>query len=312
MNFFQELDQTMKQDFGNRGLLCSLPENPVEQAFVILSSARRVILLTGFPVRMEDGTIIGETDGPSGTADLAAALIGWGAEVLVVTDRPSFALLNEALSYRAPKAALALLPDEQPELFIREYVQAFRPTHFISLERPGKAKDGHFHNMRGEVIDDMVTDSSLFLSEAKRVGAVTISIGDGGNEMGMGTFQEAICRHVPSGEKICTKDAADLTLAAGVSNWWGWGLAALLSLHAGKSLLPTEEQECETLHRVVLAGGVDGCTKKQTETVDQLSMTVHLSILRSVTLLLEKELAARSSQMPLLHGKAVQTLTQTA
>ena len=57
---------------------------------------------------------------------------------------------------------------------------------------------------------------------------------------------------------------------------------------------------------------MDGCTKKQTETVDQLSMTVHLSILRSVTLLLEKELAARSSQMPLLHGKAVQTLTQTA
>ena len=98
MNFFQALDQSMKQDFGNRGLLCSLPENPVEQAFVILSSARRVILLTGFPVRMEDGTIIGETDGPSGTADLAAALIGWGAEVLVVTDRPSFALLIEALS----------------------------------------------------------------------------------------------------------------------------------------------------------------------------------------------------------------------
>lgn len=39
--------------------------------------------------------------------------------------------------------------------------------------------------MRGETIDDMITDSALFLSEARAFGAETISIGDGGNEMGM-------------------------------------------------------------------------------------------------------------------------------
>ena len=101
----------------------------------------------------------------------------------------------------------------------------------------------------------------------------------------------------PSGDAICTKEAADLTLAAGVSNWWGWGMAALLSLHTGTSLLPTEGQECESLHRVVLAGGVDGCTKERTETVDQLPMSVHLSILRSVACLVEEHLEQEADRL---------------
>ena len=74
------------------------------------------------------------------------------------------------------------------QLLIRTFIRDAKPTHLISLERPGKAENGHYHSMRGEVLDDMITDSALFLSEAKKAGAVTISIGDGGNEMGMGTY----------------------------------------------------------------------------------------------------------------------------
>ena len=101
--------------------------------------------------------------------------------------------------------------------------------------------------------------------------------------MGMGTYRHEIEAHVPCGKLICASEAADITLASGVSNWWGWGIAALLSLQAGLYLLPTESQEAELLHRVVEAGGVDGCTKEHTETVDHLSLAVHLSVLRSVS-----------------------------
>ena len=283
MNFYHQLDAIMKQDMGGRGLLTSLPENPIKEAAESLRHAARVILLTGFPVRMEDGGCIGETDGPSGTANLAFAFTQVGAQVLVVTDRASYHLLEEALSYRAPKAALSMIPEAAFGDFIRDCIRSFRPTHFISLERPGKALDGHYHNMRGETIDDMITDSALFLSEARAFGAETISIGDGGNEMGMGTYRHEIEAHVPCGKLICASEAADITLASGVSNWWGWGIAALLSLQAGLYLLPTESQEAELLHRVVEAGGVDGCTKEHTETVDHLSLAVHLSVLRSVS-----------------------------
>lgn len=66
MTFFKDLDTIMKQDFGNRGLLKALPDNPIRETLETLSTARRVILLTGFPVRLEDGTYVGETDGPLG------------------------------------------------------------------------------------------------------------------------------------------------------------------------------------------------------------------------------------------------------
>ena len=283
MTFFKDLDTIMKQDFGNRGLLKALPDNPIQETLNTLADARRVILLTGFPVRLSDGSFVGETDGPLGTADIAAALTALGASVLVITDEPAFSIVSDVVCYRAPKAKLMMLPKTDTGDFIRNCIKTFAPTHLISLERPGKAANGHYHSMRGEVLDDMITDSALFLSEAKKSGATTISIGDGGNEMGMGTYRHEIEAHVPCGKLICGSEAADITLASGVSNWWGWGIAALLSLQAGLYLLPTESQEAELLHRVVEAGGVDGCTKEHTETVDHLSLAVHLSVLRSVS-----------------------------
>lgn len=290
MLFYSSLDKIMTQDLGNRGFLRVLPPNPVAEIADSLKTASRVILLTGFPVRLGEDNFIGETDGPSGTANLASAFTNVNAEVLVVTDLASYALMKEALAYRAPKAKLVLLPEEDTETFIRSCIADFAPTHFISLERPGKAKDGHYHNMRGELIDDMITDSGLFLSESKRFGAVTISIGDGGNEMGMGTYYDQVAEHVPCGDIIGTAEGADLALASGVSNWWGWGIAALLSLQAGKNLLPSESEETELLHRVVLAGGVDGCTKENVDTIDNLPLDAHLALLRDVIALVNDQI----------------------
>ena len=45
----------------------------------------------------------------------------------------------------------------------------------------------------------------------------------------------------------------------------------------------SEEKETELLRRVVDAGGVDGCTRERTMTVDHLALDVHLSVLRAVT-----------------------------
>ena len=81
MTFYETLDSIMKQDFGGRGLLASLPASPLAAVSASLAHAKRAVLLTGFPVRMPDGSITGETDGPSGTANLAAALTAAGCGV---------------------------------------------------------------------------------------------------------------------------------------------------------------------------------------------------------------------------------------
>lgn len=64
MTFFKDLDTIMKQDFGNRGLLKALPDNPIQETLNTLADARRVILLTGFPVRLSDGSYVGEPTAP--------------------------------------------------------------------------------------------------------------------------------------------------------------------------------------------------------------------------------------------------------
>lgn len=285
MNYYTELDKIMKQDFGGRGLLAALPDAPLKETAASLTHAEHVLLLTGFPVRKPDGSCIGETDGPSGTANLAAAFTALGCRVTVLTDTLSFGLLEAALSFRAPEAELLLLPETETEAFLRQMLAERKPSHFISLERPGKARDGHYYNMRGQVIDDMITDSELCLSLARESGAVILSIGDGGNEMGMGTFRNYIESDVPFGELICAEQSADFTLASGVSNWWGWGIASLLSIETGKNLLPTPEEETLLLQHVVDAGGVDGATKEHTMTVDSLPLSTHLEILRQTTIL---------------------------
>lgn len=290
MTFFENLDSIMKQDFGNRGLLASLPGSPLEAVSESLTHAKDVVLLTGFPVRTPEGLVTGETDGPSGTANLAYALIESGCNVSVVTDWSSYPHLKAALSYRAPGAKLVLLPRHDTEHFIRTFIKEIHPSHLISLERPGKAINGHYHSMRGEQIDDMITDSAPFLSIAREYSAVVISIGDGGNEMGMGTFHHEILANVPHGDLICTAEGADYTLASGVSNWWGWGIASLLSLHLHKNLLPSDITETELLRHVVAAGGVDGCTKKKELTVDALSIETNLKVLQEVRNLTDEAL----------------------
>ena len=98
MTFYHELDQIMTQDLGGRGFLSVLPSNPIAEAAATLKTATRGLLLTGFPVRLGEGLFIGETDGRSGTANLAAAFTSANAEVLVVTDQASHHLLEEALA----------------------------------------------------------------------------------------------------------------------------------------------------------------------------------------------------------------------
>lgn len=93
--------------------------------------------------------------------------------------------------------------------------------------------------------------------------------------MGMGTFRREILAGVPHGELICTAEAADLTLASGVSNWWGWGTPPALP-ELGRNLLPSDRTETELLRRAVAAGGVDGCTKSGT--TDALPLRRHLEI----------------------------------
>ena len=150
MTFYETLDSIMKQDFGGRGLLASLPASPLAAVSASLAHAKRAVLLTGFPVRMPDGSITGETDGPSGTANLAAALTAAGCGVSVVTDWSSYPHLEAALRFRAPQATLIRLPEQNTDNFIRTFIRDAKPTHLVAAISDGNDRGTSFFGSRQE------------------------------------------------------------------------------------------------------------------------------------------------------------------
>lgn len=289
MGFFKKLDEAMRYDPGNRGLLANAPANPLDRLQEALQEITGVVILTGFPVRLGLHNFTGETDGPLGAANLAFAFESIGVPVWLLTDEEAYWVVNAAVTRRGCKCRPLMLPKYEADEFIAAQLDAIHPSHVLTVERPGKARDGHYHNMRGGIIDAMFVDASSIIEAARERGITTISIGDGGNEIGMGALAETIEKYVPHGEAICAREVADIALISGVSNWWGWGVSALLSRMYGINLLPSDDMERGMLHEMVLAGSVDGCTKKPEETVDNLPMEVHLGVLSNVrSAMLEK------------------------
>ncbi len=282
MGFFKKLDEAMRYDPGNRGLLANAPANPLDRLQEALQEITGVVILTGFPVRLGLHNFTGETDGPLGAANLAFAFESIGVPVWLLTDEEAYWVVNAAVTRRGCKCRPLMLPKYEADEFIAAQLDAIKPSHVLTIERPGKARDGHYHNMRGGIIDAMFVDASSIIEAARERGITTVSIGDGGNEIGMGALAETIEKYVPHGEAICAREVADIALISGVSNWWGWGVSALLSRMYGINLLPSDDMERGMLHEMVLAGSVDGCTKKPEETVDNLPMEVHLGVLSNV------------------------------
>ena len=282
MGFFKKLDEAMRYDPGNRGLLANAPANPLDRLQEALTAIKGVVILTGFPVRLGLHNFTGETDGPLGAANLAYAFESIGVPVWLLTDEEAYWVVNAAVTRRGCKCRPLMLPSYEADEFVAAQLDAIHPSHVLTIERPGKARDGHYHNMRGGIIDAMFVDASSIIEAARERGITTISIGDGGNEIGMGALAETIEKYVPHGEAICAREVADIALISGVSNWWGWGVSALLSRMYGINLLPSDDMERGMLHEMVLAGSVDGCTKKPEETVDNLPMEVHLGVLSNV------------------------------
>lgn len=112
----------------------------------------------------------------------------------------------------------------------------------------------------------------------------------------MGKVMEAIKANpkINDGAKIGCAVAADHLIAASVSNWGGYCLAAGAALikasQDGKNkveewvnkCVPTEKEEIELLDRCVAAGCRDGVSSKMEATVDGMPLETSLQCLRDI------------------------------
>jgi hypothetical protein len=119
---------------------------------------------------------------------------------------------------------------------------------------------------------------------------VTIGIGDGGNEIGMGAIPWRVIRaNIPNGATVACRVATDYLIVAGISNWGAYGLAAgirhLRGAGSDAELFSLAREG--TLLRAMVERGplVDGVTGKQKVTVDAVPLDRYLAVLQTVATL---------------------------
>lgn len=243
---------------GMRTLLDSLPPAPaLRAARAILGEKRRLLLCTGFPVNGRP-----ENDGPPGTIALALALRKLQRDFAIVSWADTLTGINEAAGRFE---SIALPPNEAP-IAIDGAV--------VTIEVCGRTGDGAYYNARGSDISKHVP----WFEQAVGTHAL-LSIGDGGNEFGMGSaplewFDAfAVKRPVSSCEVL---------IAAQISNWGALAVVAALSVESGANLLPSSADYETLLARLASLGFVDGFTGLPAPTEDGFSTEHSLAVLEAL------------------------------
>jgi hypothetical protein len=299
------IDQVLALDLAGRGVGAFFRQGAAVEAARALLRARRVLITTGFCVPPG----VPETDGPPGAAVLGRALSSLGAHVRYVTDFAVVAPLRAALTVLGSEAEILVYPEDGDAagLLTRE-----RPTHLVSVERPGRSRSGDYLSARGESvapwnrpIDELFVltapepenrrpeprgpraghprpkpASRPPLQQCRRSSSrpVTIAIGDGGNEIGMGNVRGRLVRQGRLMARISSVVRVDYLVVAGTSNWGAYGIVAALQRLARRPLLHTPGLECRLLEACVAAGAVDGLLRQRRPTVDSLPLEVHTAV----------------------------------
>jgi hypothetical protein len=287
------VDQILALDPGHRDIAAFSNPSAALGAARALRRARRVLIVTGFTV--EPG--MPETDGPPGAAVLGRALRRLGAHVTHVTDPTNVPLVEAALKTLDEPAGVTVYPVEvggAARLLVAE-----RPTHLVAIERPGRNRAGDYLNMRGDSVAawNAPMDELFLWSGVREAGSnrgwpekgarrlrvrvtrpVTVGIGDGGNEIGMGKVRSRLARLDALRRRIASVVPVDHLVVAGVSNWGSYGVVAALGRLTGLDLLHTPEIERRLIQACVSAGACDGVTRRREPTVDSLAADTHAAV----------------------------------
>lgn len=243
----------------------------------------------------------GETDGPPGAVVLARALrVACRARPIILVDE----CLVEGVKQIARSAGFQCVPPEHLMYSIernklltlsvlpfpsspdaaraaaQELLRDWQPAACVAIERGGMNKAGCIHNMAGFDTGDTQAKLDLLFVAARDAGIATLAIGDGGNEIGMANIADAVRAHVPYAERcqcpcgqgLVPATEVDVLVAATISNWGAYAIAALLgALYGEAEAIHTPEREAVLLTGAAAAGfhdplygsvapSADGCT----------------------------------------------------
>jgi D-glutamate cyclase len=277
-----------------------------------------VVIATGLMV--PDVMPFGESDGPLGAAALAYALRhGLGAVPLVIAEPEclpptraalhAVGLVERSIDYAREINSSCMMgtfpcdnrPDaEQAEAAAERMLAELKPRAIIVIEKLGLNEKGIAHRAGGKACMDGRMRIEVLTEKARAAGITTIAIGDLGNEAGTGLLADA-CREnwrfgarcqCPCGAGIAVTEISDITIMAQVSNWGGYGVAALLGIMLNnEDVLHSVEAERLMLDDCTRAGAVDGITVGHDFSVDGVPGRIHCHLIDTLHVIMHTSLA---------------------
>lgn len=159
---YAKIESIVQRDVGGRGIGALTLQGELERAASAFMEAKRVVVLTGFPCRMNDDPPT-ETDGPPGAVAIARAALKLGKPAAIATDESSAAVLRAcaeaaglsslgdfSLHAFPPRASWTTAAEASLQALIRDY------DHAVAIERAGRSADGSFYTMRAFKMDHLV------------------------------------------------------------------------------------------------------------------------------------------------------------
>lgn len=242
-----------------------------------------VIIGTGFTIAKAQR---GETDGPPGAAVLAKQLEAMDVHTTIMTDPHNVEMVESVCrEVKAGNCGVEPFPPERGRALeeTQTILKDFCPSALIAIERPGWNRKQVYHTLSGVDISRHCSPLDILFEEAFKRGVLTVGIGDGGNEIGMGRIRESVEEFIPNGRTCkcpCGGGIAAVTetshvLVGGTSNLASYALTASYALLTNSSYTHDGAEEAKLIHAAFEAGAVDGITGAHTPSVDTIPVEIN-------------------------------------
>jgi len=258
---------------------------------VLQRSARRALIITGLvdEVRFP----CGEIDGPIGSIALARALVLLGWDVTIIVDTEAHTPVRAVLDLADVPAVTLAAGDFANLEAAREFGAGFDVV--FAVEKLGRNAKGIRHLIWGTPCPTGDPYSDDYVLAATEAGALTIGVGDNGNEIGFGKLPRSAARITPRGAEcgcpcgdgIFSVTPCDYLLPASVSNLGCYTLTAGLALLSGRVELAVTGEEIRAwtergLDAGLRSGGVDDHAFRGDDGIPTRYVAAHAELIAGV------------------------------
>ena len=245
----------------------------------------------------------GENDGPFGSVILAKALVRMSHRVTIFTDPPAAEPFRALLERSAIKVGVE-------ELRLNDLAQqeeiASALDLAIAVERLGGNVNGIIYGATGISRAAFRCNVDHLFTCMRKAGKPTLSIGDGGNEIGFGNVHDVLTGTMPDlnkaditpcGGGIVSALPTDVLVVATSSNLGAYGVCAALAIcRKDPTLCHTPEEEIALEHIGIGLGLTDGGSGKRIAAVDGIPVADNAAVVTLMQALVERALAQEENR----------------